>query len=705
MTIITEIYVSIDNLTFTKLDLYKDESISLKLSKKDLQDITKVFAPFSQNFTIPATDKNKAALDFFGNTEVQKTITENKLFCKIYTNGILNQQGVIKLEGVKYKNDKADSFTVSFSTEFLSLKERIGEDLISDLSSANNQISWKSDNVYNRLKSTAIINDIRYYIPLWSNNRVWSYDPNEPSIDNIAYEIGNDPTEDKVINIGELRPSVDVVSIINLIKSKYNLNIEIPLASNNELKEIFIWCNGSNFGGLNNRFILNKQYSNEEPTSHGKAVVNFTDNSIKITKNASTFFVQYRISLADTIVGDLLETATATIEVVRKSDNSVVLTQDFEVKNGNNVMPMSVPIYLFTSNEFEFYTNIRVSKPIFWKSSSSRVLYRTPFSDKISSYSTNLNSDATNSYKIDLIKSLPNMKVIDFLKSLFKTFNISIYDSSPSDENLLFLTPDDIETPNKIYSKLESDYTLYADKKEVPKSVNNPYNYYNFKHKTSNYRSNVDFKTIYGIEYGQTYFPNTPPAKPNEFKVETEFSIVPPIYINGSQIYTSYGFAKGSPSADDEGRFRYEPNLDEPTLFYNHGTTTIAPLSCQNVSTSDVLINSSLAQCVKSMPYCKQNDNSLAFSVLRIDNIDYIKTLYSIYYSAFINRLLNINALSQIYTLNLPSNEIYINDAEPLRPKGFRLQNDIVIGETRFETLEANIDVTTGKTKLTLLNY
>jgi len=466
-----------------------------------------------------------------------------------------------------------------------------------------------------------------------------------------------------------------------------------------------MWCNGENFGGLNNRFILNKQYVNEEPNDYGKAVVNFIDNSIKITKNPLTYRVKYRIVLDDTVVGDLLETATATIEIVKKSTNEVVISQDYEVSNGENIFFIKFPLYFFEDNEFEFFTNIRVSKPIFWKSTSSRMYYKNVITEKFSNYSNNLNNDATNPHKIDLIKSLPNMKVIDFLKSTFKTFNISIYDSSPSDENLLFLTPDDINTPNQIYSKLESDYTFYADKKEVPKSVNNPYNYYNFKHKTSNYRSNKDFKTIYGIEYGQTYFPNTPPAKPNEFKVETEFSIVPPIYINGSQIYTAYGFTNSSPSVDEEGRFRYEPNVDEPTLMYNHGSVSIPNLGCQNVNTSNILINSPLNLYIKSMPYCKQNNNSLAFSVLRIEDIDYIKTLYSIYYSKFISRLLNINALSQIYTLNLPSNEIYINDAEPLRPKGFRLQNDIVIGETRFETLEANIDVTTGKTKLTLLNY
>lgn len=43
---LTEIYVSIDGLTFTKLDLFKDEPFVLNQNKKDLQNISKVFSPF-----------------------------------------------------------------------------------------------------------------------------------------------------------------------------------------------------------------------------------------------------------------------------------------------------------------------------------------------------------------------------------------------------------------------------------------------------------------------------------------------------------------------------------------------------------------------------------------------------------------------------------------------------------------------------------
>jgi hypothetical protein len=53
----TEVYISIDNLEFTKLDLSKDESILMKYTQKDLQDISKIFALTHKTFTFPATPK------------------------------------------------------------------------------------------------------------------------------------------------------------------------------------------------------------------------------------------------------------------------------------------------------------------------------------------------------------------------------------------------------------------------------------------------------------------------------------------------------------------------------------------------------------------------------------------------------------------------------------------------------------------------
>lgn len=61
----------------------------------------------------------------------------------------------------------------------------------------------------------------------------------------------------------------------------------------------------------------------------------------------------------------------------------------------------------------------------------------------------NNNSSTMGSTRIDLYKSLPEMKCTDFLASFIKMFNISIFDASPSDDKLFWLTPNDLLVPNK----------------------------------------------------------------------------------------------------------------------------------------------------------------------------------------------------------------------------------------------------------------
>jgi hypothetical protein len=68
----------------------------MKYTQKDLQDISKIFAPYSQNFNFPATPKNRMAFGFFGDTEIVKVNTEK--YCKIYTDGILNLSGFVLSE-------------------------------------------------------------------------------------------------------------------------------------------------------------------------------------------------------------------------------------------------------------------------------------------------------------------------------------------------------------------------------------------------------------------------------------------------------------------------------------------------------------------------------------------------------------------------------------------------------------------------------
>ncbi|MCP4608932.1 MAG: hypothetical protein GY845_09490, partial [Planctomycetes bacterium] len=246
----------------------------------------------------------------------------------------------------------------------------------------------------------------------------------------------------------------------------------------------------------------------------------------------------------------------------------------------------------------------------------------------------------------------------------------------------------------------------------------NDFNYYNFKHATSEYFSNVKYKEAVALEYGQTVYPLVKPDDLREFKVETEFSIIPPVELVGAEgVITSYGFTNDSPEVIATGETRYTPNYDELTVFYTHGSTNCAPLGLLGLVSKMVAPMEyktfvgvySLSSYIKVLPWNK-NGLSFGFSVLAYNDIENTDSLYARYYESQTTRLLDPNVLSQKFSLTLPPNEIYLNESTTVQgagksPSGFRLQNDIIVGENIFSIVDATIDKTTGEAVMTLLNY
>ena len=744
----TEIFISIDGLEYTKLDLSKDESILMKYTQKDLQDISKIFAPYSQNFNFPATPKNRMAFGFFGNTDIIKINPDNKFKCKIYTDGVLNLSGFVILSELSYVNNVPDQFTGNFTTSMVNLRDRIGEDSIKDLTDESLLVDWTFKNVFNLVKGikNTLIDTVKatYFVPLISKNRVWSMDSTFPAglKDNISYNSSRTADDINLIQSTELRPAVSFSTIIDLIIKKYGLSVTCPLFLRKEYSDLYVYCNNESIyttkstlltvkSAFGSRFI---QYQQGFHPSLNKytATADTTTNSFKVTRLAMPFdkseyyntYFDFKIDLWDVSVTGGSITTEAIVTLKRKGTGDILATNTFGLSGTQINCSFQIDDNLFIGNEIEFEAHVSFNQPLSWSNCKYHVEYRyyrkkqlhiSPNWGEVNyAYQStpNNNSLDISATGVDLIKSLPDVKIVDFLSSFFKAFNISVFDTSPNDENLYWLTPSDMQTSGLAYSKTVLDYTPYVDISSYKKSVPTNYNYYNFKHATSKYKSNVDYKKATVLEYGQAVSSETKPLSPKEFKVETDFSVIVPVVIPGSNnILTHYGFTADAGEVINSGETRYKPNYGELTVFYSHGNQPLTnSFGFKSTNNSGVNINAKLDSHIKVAPWNSDGD-SFAFSVLTdYSNNQYPISLYLKGYDTQTARLLNTNVLSQEYTFNLPSNEIYLNEATTIQgggltPTGFRLQNEIIIGETRFTIVDANIDITTGKAQLTLLNF
>lgn len=754
--IITEVYISIDGLEYLKLDLHKDESILMKHTQKDLQDISKIFSPYSKDFTFPATPKNRKTFGFFGDTDIVKINTDSKFLAKLYSAGVLNNVGYVQLSNLRYVENKPEDFTGSFTTSMANLKDRIGDDLLSDLLDLPAEIPWTINNIQSLLQSKSILNvdgiDIEYFVPLISNNRVWGYDLSDDSVllDNVAYDSGNLITGNNYIKTTELRPCINYGSVLEFIKKKYSLEITAPIETRNEYKDLVVYCNSeqiasyeykvlpvlSPFAGLQ-KYDTKNEGGIPDPKKY-TANTNITDNTFIINKRPLPFtkssnYIEggfnFRVDFSGLIITGDVGTPAVNLQYIRKSDDVIFKTENFEITGS------SIECNTFIDDDFfagldtlEFYIKVQFKQPTSWTNCLFRMYFRY-YDGKTGLFNTkryawyyyqssvNNNSALITTDNIDLFKSLPETKVADFLTSHFKIFNISVFDTSPSNEDLFWLTPSDVNTSGLEYSKAEADYTKYLDSKNYDKEKPTDYNYYNFKHSTSEYFSNKKYLDAFPLEYGQTVYPTVKPTDVKEFKVETNFSIIPPVRLTGAAgVVTAYAFTADTPDVIETGESRYTPNYDELTIFYNHGNTSCPSLGVIGTSTFYIfglpIIQTgivSLNSYMKVMPFNKDG-YSFAFSILQDLGVDYIKNLFSENYANQITRLLDPNVLSQKFVLDLPPSEIYLNAATTIQgggetPVGFRLQNDIILSENKFSIIDAEIDITTGKTKLTLLNY
>ena len=688
---ITEVFVSLDGLNYSKLDLIKDESIAMRYTFKDTQDISKVFSPYSLGFTFDATPNNLNALGYFGNTDVIKPSDLRKVKTKVYVNSILNQTGLLKLEKIVYKMGKPAVITASFSTNLTNLKDKIGDDTLDSLGSL--VVEWNPRSAKDLLTGVAAGNiqgiPIKYFVPLASTNRVLQFNPDGAGLDNVFFNSASLPTSNNVIKASEIRPAISFSTIVELIKEKYQLQVISPLENRTEYKDAYVWCMGKDFGSkTQSRFVITQNSFSELLGFR----VDFKQATNSINAKLNNTQVENRLSQSITFEGiNYLTSPTTecTMSIFRVGEDFAIKTETFNLSQENETINISIESLFFDSNlNIEYFINLEFLNSIIWSNAVLSTAILRPFFGSVLLNSNNNNFELMGGSKIDLIKSLPQTKVIDFLSSFLKAFNIAILDVNPDDDSLFFFTPQDILENKK-------EVTYVANISEVEKSTQDDFNYYIFKHAESKFKSNVDYKIGSGLDYGLTAFPEIKPANAKEFKVETNFTIIPPVTIPGTNATTIYGFEGGQPEILDTGEARYKPNLGELVVFYSHGNKPLNALfGVQSSLQSGLLQTQSISSYIQVLPYTTDN-KSFAFSVLVNNNVAYRDNLFSRYYAEIIKRYIDQNVMKQEFKLELNANEV----------RNFRLENDVVIGENKFTIVDSTIDITTGKTELTLLNY
>lgn len=716
------------------IDTFIDETVILNTKTTYTQDITRVFAGFTNDFAVGGTPNNIKLLGYFGYTEQLQPANIQKR-AKLYLNGSLYKQGIIKIQNTSWINGKPSLFSLEFSDGQRNLTEILGEDMLSDLGSDNGNVVWNTKNIQKGLQSIQTgTGNVRWFIPLVSTERIFTIDSRAEAsqTDNIAYSVGKPITSENVLLPQEIRPAMFMPDILTAINSKYDIKIDpTPYIGNiSQLTDLVTMCTAD----------ISIQEAKAETTKNVWDFDTFREERFDIVlKPNSIFELNYIgfgpgdshdasfdmiIQLSDTaatgfhISGggsgtdgalDVTGAYVRQLEVwevfpsgekKKKLNYSVV----HGAESGSGSIRIRIGLDVFTTEGGSApSTLVKPLVSVFaaveslagWK--YTNIWFNWVFEDWVKGIINNAQPQGQPT-TVNLFESLPKMKLIDFVKSIYTMFGYKKFGERVLND--FYYAQKDTGSGLHKGLRVENDLTAYADLSKMTKKPNTKYDGYNLKHATSDYQQNVAFALSNTMEYGQLKYPTTGKPK-TEFLIETKFTapVFNPVLTDAdTQVFTFYPFGSEAKLNDLETRFIYDTIVKELPIFYYNGVA--------DISTPYAFVDTTLSQLKSIGKYHKIShksnrirtgaDNYISSLFNVLVGADYVdqNTLYVQDFKTFIEDTLSGKKLIHTIDLSLPSIEM----------QKFSDDQEIIIKETKYTVMESDITLTNGKTKLTLLN-
>jgi hypothetical protein len=506
-----------------RVELFKDETISLTQSIQNVKDPGKIFTEFSKSFTLPASKGNNKLfkhyyrVDMVGGFDARK-----KVPAEIKLNNALFRTGYIELKGTKLKNNACTSYKVNFVGSTVSLKETFKDDELSDLTWLDNfnriygpsQVNTALQTGYDIFAggtshSKAII------APLISHTENLYYDSvsNQGGTDGNMYPQGG--IQSCGLDWNDLKYSIRVSLIVKAIEEQYGIEFSDDFFdnSNSAYYGLYMWLhrNQGAVGGDDknaNSVILN--LLNKLPV---QSLAGFSSTANEMRQQGVGIFS----STADVYFTLAVSSSLATFDFLIKDENGSVVYQDL---GNTGSLSYAMPVFTTVNNKYyKMYIRSNDVFTIYGATSSIRVVVTNtsiPTTYDVTTAFT-ANQVIVQEVEFNIRQEIPKMKVIDFLSGLFKTFNLTAY----------VLTDGTIKVqPLDAYyaSGTTHDITEFIDVSTSAVNPPIPYNHIKFAYKDYKTYTASLYSSINGSEFGELDYKG---ENPDEW-VGEEYSIVLP---------------------------------------------------------------------------------------------------------------------------------------------------------------------------------
>ena len=704
-----------------RVDLFKDETVSLTQTIQNVKDIAKVFTEFTQTFAVPASKENNIIFQHYYNFDIDFGFdARNKADARLELNDLPFKNGKIKLNSVDLKNNVAHTYHITFFGNTVNLKDVLGDDLLSSLGALDD---------YSQVYDYANIRDTIQGFPTGNNNIIvplithtnrliynsgshTTFDP-EATTNNI-YPHGSGTQQQNGVDWKQFKYALRVQTIIDAIESKYTVangyGSDIVFSddffndtTNEEFDDLFIWLHRKkgnvetpSFGDASWTRVT--ELGTETTTgdydvmtpianvSNGEFTINSSfgdygnyDFDLLFNPTAGTSLLPYDVRITET------NTGSVTIE------NGIVGLYNFyqnqDLDDGTYTIDIrSEQLVSFAAGGIKWTADVEE------RDDEQQTLNGTVSFSNAATFSTSA------VFEFNITQQIPKIKIIDFLSGMFKMFNLTAF---VNDLGIVV-----VRTLDSYYasgSQTPINIDKYLDTKTSKVNVALPFKEINFSYKGLGTLLAKQFEQIFNSGWGSISYKldNRIYDAPTEnYKVELPFE-----HMQFERLYDINPSGTGASTTFQYGYFvddNFEPYYGEPLLFYpilNNGTS----IRIRDEETTDenditryfIPSNSLALDCATSKVNIHfQNEINEYTAREAGDPTCFTDTLFETKYKTYIQDVFNEKRRLIKVTAYLPM-KVYYN---------LQLNDLIQLGQDSYKINSLTTDLTTGKTEFELLN-
>jgi len=670
---------------YTKLELFKDESVSITDSIQNVKDPSKIFTPFSQQFTVPASKHNNKFFKHYYDSKIANSFDARfKGDGLIQLNGIDYKKGKFSLTSVELKNNVAYSYKLVFTGETIEFKQLLAEDELSSLTFPESlNFEYTSDFVEGKMVVSN--QDLLFPLITHSKNMRFGYNNNEGYKDAIT---------NTYLNYTDLKPALRAKVIIDAIENTYpQIKFSKQFFNSYFFKKLYLWLhreegylsNSSEGGGvqtISSKFFTknNSDFNFDSGVDVRPARPRLEQRSIWHRESRVEYFFTLTVNVPD-------QNLNYTVQIFNARDSSILyeesLTGDGTVNwlatnylNDLASTALNLNFVISTENTLGISQSLQVEQ---------RYVKRGNVSTDYIGYYSRLVETSQNT--VNIANQMPKMKIFDFLKNLFMMFNLTAY----KENDIITVLPlDDYYNAGKTY-----DITKYVDtsKKTVSKLVQFKNMIFKFKSKKSylvQYSDELQGNKFAEESYGDDQWDGT------DYKIEVDFEKMMYERLTDEQTKSLTNIMQGAMLGK-----KFEPTIGSPLLFFPILTSSAGALKFQRPDGDVININVynrpsnyifTGSSILGTLNYGIEADEwgGSTYDVTSVNS----KDLFTKYYQNYVTNLFNRNARKTNVSAYLPLNIIL----------KYRLNDIFVIGTTRYRINSIKTNLLTNKSDLELYN-